>query len=41
MNDECVYEIQCEICEVNTVITIEEIDEKPAFCPMCGEQLEN
>lgn len=40
MNDEKYdYEVECQICDSTTVITVIDIDEKPSFCPMCGEEL--
>ena len=38
--DNFTYEIECDICEVVTEVTVYEIDEKPVFCAMCGEQVE-
>lgn len=38
--EEIVYELECEICDVTTEVVVKEIDEKPAFCPMCGESVE-
>jgi len=41
MEDETItYAITCEICDVRSKITVDEIDEKPSFCPMCGEEVD-
>lgn len=33
------YQIDCSICEVDSTVIVEDIDEKPIFCPMCGSDL--
>ena len=41
MDDDTVtYKLNCEVCDVTTKIVVYEIDEKPSFCPMCGEEVE-
>ena len=32
------YEIECEVCE-STVIVYNELEDEPAFCPLCGAPL--
>jgi len=32
------YQIECEVCE-STIIVYNEIEDEPAFCPMCGSAL--
>lgn len=38
MSDELEYNIVCQVCDVETSVLVFDIDEKPVFCPMCGEQ---
>ena len=35
------YQIECEVCEVESTIYIESSDDQsiPAFCPCCGSPL--
>ena len=36
--EETVFDITCDMCDTHTeVIVVSEVDEFPAFCPMCGE----
>lgn len=37
MSEELEYVMECIVCDVETSIVILNDDEKPAFCPMCGE----
>lgn len=32
------YNIVCPICSVETSVIVFEVDEKPVFCSMCGEE---
>ena len=34
------FEINCEICEKDSQVFIEDNDEMPSFCPMCGSPVE-
>jgi rRNA maturation endonuclease Nob1 len=34
------YEISCEVCEKDSQVYIEDNDEMPSFCPMCGSPVE-
>lgn len=38
MDDEMMYEVDCEVCEVICEVVLDSIqtEEAPAFCPMCG-----
>lgn len=38
--DQLEYQTECELCESTTLITVLDVDEKPNFCPMCGEDLQ-
>lgn len=38
-NDTYTYDLECELCEVETEVVVKGEDEKPLFCPMCGNQL--
>jgi transcription elongation factor Elf1 len=39
--EEMVYDINCDICESSTEVIVDDlIDEKPAYCPMCGSPIE-
>ena len=41
MNDEeVIYEVDCDVCDVVSRITVVSDDEVPAFCPMCGSPME-
>lgn len=37
--DEYSWIISCNICETETDITVYDQDEKPVFCPMCGDDV--
>lgn len=32
------YNIVCPVCEVETSVIVFDVDEKPVFCTMCGEE---
>lgn len=32
------HNIVCGLCDVETSVLVFDVDEKPVFCPMCGEQ---
>lgn len=34
------YYTSCVSCDVNTELLVEDEEELPLFCPMCGEQTE-
>lgn len=34
------YNIKCEICGTETSVVVFDVDERPAFCSMCGEEVE-
>ena len=36
--DEIEYHITCDLCGTNTVVLVEDEDETPAYCPMCGNE---
>ena len=36
--DDNEYQIKCGICDSETDITVHDNEERPCFCPMCGEQ---
>ena len=39
--DEFTYALECIICEVETEVTVLDIDERPLHCPMCGSEVED
>ena len=40
MDEPITYNVQCNLCDTKTDVTVHEVDEKPIFCMMCGEQVE-
>jgi len=36
--DEYQYELKCILCNTDTTIYLEDEDETPAYCPMCGNE---
>ena len=32
------YEVKCILCNTVTLVVIEDENEQPAFCPMCGNE---
>ena len=38
MPEDIEYNTNCEVCGVQTSVIVFDIDEKPIFCPMCGEE---
>lgn len=34
------YDLECPVCDVGLSVTVENTEEKPAYCPMCGTQVE-
>ena len=34
------YEIECPVCDITTNIEVKYDDDRPAFCPMCGSDVE-
>lgn len=34
------YWTECDICDIVTFVMLEEGDDVPRFCPMCGEDSE-
>lgn len=39
--DETEYQLECGLCDTTTIVVVIEVDEKPIFCPMCGEDLQS
>jgi hypothetical protein len=39
MEDETFY-ITCEVCETECELIVHDVDEIPAFCPMCAAPIE-
>jgi len=35
------FEIECPICDICTEVTVKYDQEKPAHCPMCGEDVDS
>ena len=38
--DEITFEIECDVCLVETEVTVILDREVPAYCPMCGSPVE-
>ena len=36
--EEYQYEVKCILCNTDTTIYLEDEDEVPAYCPMCGNE---
>jgi len=36
--EEYQYEVKCVLCSTEFTILIEDEDEKPVYCPMCGSE---
>ena len=36
--EEYQYEVKCILCNTDVTIILEDEDEKPEYCPMCGNQ---
>lgn len=36
--EEFQYEVKCILCNTDTTIYLEDEDEVPAYCPMCGNE---
>jgi len=36
--EDVIYHLDCIVCDMEFTIIVHEIDEKPNFCPMCGEE---
>lgn len=34
------YNFVCEMCDTEITVTVVDVDEKPNFCPMCGNECE-
>jgi len=34
------FEINCPVCDILTVVEVRYDEERPAHCPMCGEDVE-
>lgn len=34
------YEIECPVCDIITLVEVKYDEERPAHCPMCGEDVE-
>ena len=34
------FEIECPICDICTSVVVKYDEERPAHCPMCGEDVE-
>jgi uncharacterized paraquat-inducible protein A len=39
--DEIEYDIDCPVCQLTTQVIVEDSEEKPAHCPMCGSELDD
>jgi hypothetical protein len=39
MDEESFY-ITCDLCETECEVVVREVDEVPAFCPMCAAPIE-
>jgi len=37
--DEFDYALECPSCDVSLTMRVVDEDERPAFCPMCGEDV--
>ena len=35
------YDINCPVCQHIVLVAVEDSEEKPAHCPMCGSELED
>jgi predicted nucleic acid-binding Zn ribbon protein len=40
VKDEVTYEVECEVCEVESQVVVDLDEEIPAYCPMCGSPVE-
>lgn len=38
--EETVYDIFCDVCEVSSEVIVDELEQQPEFCPMCGTPVE-
>jgi len=38
VGEEFTYAIDCDMCEVETEVTVMHVDVRPQFCPMCGAE---
>jgi len=36
--DEYQYDITCILCNTEATVFLEDVEETPAFCPMCGSE---
>ena len=41
MGEEFTYNIDCQMCGVETEVTVITVDERPLHCPMCGMESED
>ena len=39
--EEIEYEVDCPVCETGSKITLVDVEERPAHCPMCGSEIED
>jgi rRNA maturation endonuclease Nob1 len=40
-DEEFQYQLECDVCGVDTFVVVSEVDEKPLFCTMCGSEAAN
>lgn len=37
--EEYEYSLECTFCETHIHMIVQDVDEKPIYCPMCGDDL--
>lgn len=37
--DEYKYQVECSGCECKVILIVQDEDEFPCFCPMCGQDI--